>query len=83
MCREGFDEFLKHGDRSPSATRRIIAYATEFEAFLAQRPHNRRPGDADVGDLEDFVTWVETASNGSAKAHLWALVYFFDFSSNH
>jgi len=38
--------------------------------------------EANPEDLEQFVDWIEKEPKSSAKLHLWALWYYFDFSEN-
>jgi hypothetical protein len=81
MWKEGFERYLRRGGPSPSATQRATALTEEFEAFLAARSPSKALADAGVQDLDDFVAWVEETPKRSAKSHLWALVYYFDFCS--
>ncbi len=82
MDEEGFGAFLKRGGRSPSAVKRCIAHVCEFEQFLQQQAGGKPLGDAGVDDLDGFVEWVEQEPKATAKTHLWALRYYFDYVSN-
>lgn len=82
MWKEGFERYLRRGGRSASAIQRAITLTGEFEAFLAERDPAEALADAGVQDLDDFVAWVEETPKRSAKLHLWALVYYFDFRSD-
>jgi hypothetical protein len=79
---EGFRRFLKRGGRSPSAITRCLRMAGEFEEYLQQHCGGKGLGEAEPGDLEAFVAWAERKPRASAKTHLWALGYCFEFIGN-
>lgn len=82
MDEEGFRKHLKRGGRSPNAVERCLRYTTEFQRYLDEHPGNADLGEADGQDLESFVAWLERKPKASAKAHLWALRYYYDFTQN-
>ena len=78
---EGFRRFLKRGGRSESAAGRIIAYVKEFERYLKEHS-SVGLNEADAGDLEAFVAWVEQKPKASAKGRLWGIGYYYEYTSN-
>jgi len=82
MDQEGFRKFLKRGGRFPSAVKRAIAYVTEFEQYLREQRRRKGLDEACPEDLEAFVSWFEEKRNASAKLYLWALRYYYEYTSN-
>lgn len=79
MDEAGFGTFLKRGGRSPSAVARCVRCVKEFEEFLQTHRDGRELDEAEAGDLEGFVAWIEREPKASAKTHLWALRYLFEY----
>jgi hypothetical protein len=77
---EAFRAFLKRGGRSESAAARCIRITQEFTGYLQEQREGRPLDEAGPEDLEAFVDWVEREPKASAKGHLWALRYYFQFS---
>ncbi|MGD2155325.1 MAG: DUF4332 domain-containing protein [Anaerolineales bacterium] len=75
-----FRTFLKRGGRSPSAIKRVIAHLKEYQGYL--EAHGAALDDAGDEELRSYVDWVERASKTSAKTHLWALRYYYQFVEN-
>jgi len=82
MDEEGFRKFLRGGGRSQSAIKRCISYVREFERYLRECQGGKGLEDAIAEDLEDFVEWIEKKPKMSAKTHLWALRYYYEYASN-
>jgi hypothetical protein len=82
MNKDEFEGFLKRGGRSPSAIKRCLRMAGEFEGYLQQHREGRRLDEAEPEDLEAFVVWIEREPKASAKTYLWALRYCFEFIEN-
>ena len=82
MDETGFERFLRRGGRSPSATTRCIRYVQEFEQFLQANRDGRTLDKADSTDLEMFVASIESEPRASAKTHLWALRYYYEYAPN-
>jgi hypothetical protein len=82
MDEEGFRKFLKKGGRSPNAIRRCLRYVGDFANYLQENRDGKSIDEASESDLESYVDWVETAPKASAKMHLWALSYYFDYIAN-
>jgi hypothetical protein len=82
MNEEGLRQFLKRGGRSASAIKRVVTFVQAFETFLQQQRGGRALDEAGPADLRAFVAWVEREPKRLAKTHLWALGYYFEFSSN-
>jgi len=78
----GFDRFLRRSGRSPRAAARCVRYVQEFDQYLHTCRHDKELQEADAGDLEQFVNWIERELKASAKTHLWALRYYFEYTSN-
>lgn len=78
---EEFRKFLKRGGRSPSALERVIAYVKEFERYL-QEYCGKGLDEAEPEDLEAYVAWIERAPKTSAKSHLWAIRYYYEYVAN-
>lgn len=77
-----FGEFLTRGGRSNSAVARCIRYVHEFEAYLKERGSGSDAADATPQELEDFVEWIEREPKASANTQLWALGYYYEYTSN-
>jgi hypothetical protein len=82
MDQEGLRAFLKRGGRSPSALERAITYVREFERYLQEYRAGKGLDEAMPEDLEAYVAWVERTPKASAKSHLWAIRYYYEYSSN-
>jgi predicted flap endonuclease-1-like 5' DNA nuclease len=76
---EAFTAFLQRGGRSPSAIKRCLLMVETYRQFLAEECPGKRPGEASLDELEAFVDWLEEEREGSAKTHLWALRYYYQF----
>jgi predicted flap endonuclease-1-like 5' DNA nuclease len=53
-----------------------------FEEYLQQHRSGKCLGEAGPEDIEAFVAWIEYEPKASAKTHLWALRYYFEFQEN-
>ena len=82
MDEEGFRVFLRRGGRSQSAIKRCIAHVREFEMYVRNRKDSKKLGEASPENLEDFVEWIERDPKTSAKTHLWALSYYYEYTSD-
>lgn len=74
-----FRKYLERGGRSASAIERCVRQVSDFQGFLDENYPGVRVEDAGPATLEDYVAWVESETRTSAKNHLWALRYYFDF----
>jgi hypothetical protein len=79
---EAYARFLRRGGRSASATNRCLAHVQGFEQYLKNQRGVRDLGDAVPEDLEAYVAWIEREPRASARTHLWALRYYFDYVSD-
>ncbi|MFN2292201.1 MAG: DUF4332 domain-containing protein [Anaerolineae bacterium] len=79
MNEESFQAYLTKGGRSESATRRCLAKVGEFQEYLQAHQGGKALGEAEAEDLEAFVQWLESEPDSSAKTHLWALGYYFQY----
>jgi hypothetical protein len=77
-----FRKFLKRGGRSASVIERCVCLTREFESYLQLESSGRDLGSATAADLEAFVDQVEGKPKTSAKTHLWALAYYYEFTAN-
>jgi hypothetical protein len=82
MDTEAFVKFLKRGGRSESARTRVLRCVKEFEQYLADEGRVTSLDQADMEDLEAFVNRIEQEPKASAKTHLWALRYYYEFSGD-
>jgi hypothetical protein len=82
MDEERFGSYLKRGGRSPSAVGRCVRHIREFERYLGEEKNGLALDEAGEADLEEFVAWIERDAKRSAKSHLWALGYYFEFTEN-
>ena len=82
MDEAGFERFLKRSGRSPRAAARWVRYVQEFDQHLHTFHHGKELQEAGAGELEEFVATIECEPRASAKTHLWALGYFFEYTSN-
>ena len=76
-----FRKYLKRGGRSPSVIERCLRQHADFQAYLAEAYPGTDVDQATPEMLEGYVSWVESEPKVSAKNHLWALRYYFDFIS--
>jgi hypothetical protein len=79
---EDFRIFLKRGGRSPSAVNRCLRMVQEFEQYLHLHHAGVLPDEAGPDELEAYVAWIEREPKASAKTHLWALRYYYQYVSN-
>ncbi len=82
MDENEFRKFLRRGGRSQSAIKRCISYVKEFERYLRECQDGKTLEDAISEDLDDFAEWIEKKPKVSAKTHLWALRYYYEYASN-
>jgi hypothetical protein len=79
MDEEDFKKYLKRGGRSQSVLERVIRQVKLFEQYLQER--DTTLDNASPGDLEAFVEFIETDKK-SAKNVLWAICYYYEYTSN-
>lgn len=82
MDEEAFRKFLRRGGRSQSAIKRCISCMREFERYLREHQGGKELEDAIPEDLNDFAEWIEKKPKTSAKTQLWALRYYYKYTSN-
>ena len=80
MDEQGFRQYLRRGGRSPSAVERCVRYTASFQHFLDEQGPGMDLDEAGGEELEAFVAWLESGVEASAKTHLWALRYYYDFA---
>jgi len=81
MDEEGFFRFLRKGGRTPSMARQVIATVTAFERYLAEQ-RDTGLDQAGAQDLEAYVAWLEREPKKSAKGHLHAIHYYYEYVAN-
>jgi hypothetical protein len=81
MDETAFRLFLKRGGRSPRMADSIVALVHEFAGYLREQCDQELDAAAPQ-DLESYVAWVEQAPKSSAKGHLHALAYYYEFTGN-
>jgi hypothetical protein len=54
----------------------------DFEQYLAALPEGKDLDEALPAELEGFVASIEQKPRTSAKKHLWALGYYYEYTSN-
>jgi hypothetical protein len=79
---EEFQAFLKRGGRSPSAVKRCLRMVQEFEQYLHLHHAGIHSDEAGPDELTAYVAWIEREPKASAKTHLWALRYYYQYTSN-
>jgi hypothetical protein len=79
---EGFGKFLKRNGRAPNVATKCISWVADFERYLRDQRAGKQLDTADKGDLEAFAEWAKNNTRVPAKSYLYALRYYFDFSSN-
>jgi len=82
MNDKDLQDFLKKGGLSKSAIKRSVRFVKDFEDYLELNRGSKALQDANMQDLDDFVDRIESEPKASAKTHLWALRYYFDFTNN-
>lgn len=80
MEQAGFKRFLGRSGRSQQAADRCIALVEDFRVFLREQRALPDLDRADLSDLDAFVAWLEQRSRRSAKAHLWAIRYYYQYA---
>ncbi|MFC2028677.1 DUF4332 domain-containing protein [Chloroflexota bacterium] len=81
MDEKSFRNFLKKGGRSPAAVERVIKYLGKYQEFLKDH-YGKSVEEAQQADLEAFVESAEQFDDKSVKSYLWAIIYFYKFTSN-
>ena len=79
---EAFEKFLKHGGRSPSMAKRVVALVNEYKRYLQEERNCENPDKAGAEDLKAFVSYVEEKRKGSSKNYLHSIRYYYDYASN-
>ncbi len=77
-----FRQYLKRGGRAPNVAERCVRQVSAFEDYLHTHYPHASVETATPAMLENYVAWVEDKPKTSAKNHLWALRYYFDFNGN-
>ena len=75
-----FSAFLKRNGRSQSAIKRALKFVSEYESFLIENGADL--DSATTHNLEAFVEQIEQDPKSSAKLHLWAMRYYYEYSGN-
>lgn len=79
MNESEFRKYLKRGGRSDSVIERCIRQVSDYQAYLDENYPGFNADESIPEMLESYVSWVESDPKVSAKTHLWALRYYFDF----
>lgn len=82
MNEDAFRAYLGKGGRSKSVVEKCIRAMQQFAGYLQEQRGGLRLDEATAEDLEGFVAWAERAPKASAKGQLWALRYYYQFTSN-
>jgi len=81
MDEGGFASFLKRGGRKPEVTERVMGIVRQYESFL-QSESGKELETSTPEELDSFVSLVECEPKKSAKTHLWAIRYYYQFTAN-
>jgi hypothetical protein len=79
---EAFEKFLKHGGRSSSMAKRVVAHVDEYKRYLREERNCETPDEAGTKDLKAFVSYVEEKRKGSSKNYLHSIRYYYDYALN-
>lgn len=79
---EAFRAYLGAGGRSPGAADRCVAKVAEYGEFLQKDRGGVGLDSAGLEDLTAFVAEVEGTPGASAKTHLWAIRYYYEYVAN-
>ena len=91
MDREGFFKYLRKGGRTEDVAKRVIRLVDTFAEYLKNYA-NTNLDAATREDLDAFVGWVDEQGKSlpkddeihpSAKSFLWAIRYYYRFTSNN
>lgn len=82
MDEQAFRQFLKREGRSPSAIKRAVAFVKEYEGYLGARSSGKGLDEAGPEVLTAYVAWVERTVESSAKTHLWAIRYYYEWTGD-
>jgi hypothetical protein len=80
MDTDAFRMYLRRGGRSESAARSAARHVAAFADYL--HTIGATLDAVTPTHLESYVDHVESGAKTSAKKHLWALRYYFQFSGN-
>ena len=75
-----FLRFLKRKGRSADVAQRVLRLVNEFEQFLLGQ--GKTLDQASPREVNAFVNQIEAKPGTSAKTHLWAIIYYYEFTSN-
>jgi len=81
MDEESFALFLRRSGRNPEVIERVIRIVRQYESYL-QSEYGKELRTSDPDDLDGFVAFVESEPKKSAKTHLWAIRYYYQFTEN-
>jgi hypothetical protein len=77
---EQFVKFLCRGGRTDAVAAKAARLVALFERFLRERGSGL--DEAVPPDLEAWVASIESAPGASAKTHLWAVIYYYQFTGH-
>ncbi|MHA2179551.1 MAG: DUF4332 domain-containing protein [Candidatus Thorarchaeota archaeon] len=77
MEEEAFRIYLKRIKKSKTAIESIIELVCDYEGYLLEREIEMT--ETLVGDLENYVLWVEENTKEKANKSLWALTIYYNF----
>lgn len=80
MDEQALRVFLRKAGRSESVAEKCIRVTQQFAVYLQEHRGGRQFEAADAEDLDAFVGWIERVPKASAKNHLHALRYYFQFA---
>ncbi len=82
MDEAGFCLFLKRSGRAPNVAQKVAVLVQRFAVYLQHQCGGKDLDEATPGDLESYVSWLEKEPKSSAKGHLHAIAYYYEFSGN-
>ncbi|MFX1484772.1 MAG: DUF4332 domain-containing protein, partial [Promethearchaeota archaeon] len=77
---ESFRRYLKKSKKSKNAIKQIVELVKDFEAYLSEESISLP--EAEIDELESFVTWIEETIGKKANKHLWAISILYAFLEN-
>ncbi|MFW9808536.1 MAG: DUF4332 domain-containing protein [Candidatus Thorarchaeota archaeon] len=80
MNDDSFQMYLKKSKKSENAIKQITELVKDFEAFLSEESISIP--EAEIEELESFVSWIEDTTGKKANKHLWALSILYTFLEN-
>jgi len=82
MDETSFRVFLKRSGRAPHMVQQVVLLVQRFAVYLQSQHEGKGLDEATPEDLAAYVSSVEEERKSSAKGHLHAIAYYYEFTGN-